>query len=102
MTMGFLIARGTLTGIKGGVEGRTTSGALVLVVGKSILMIIFISSILDYPRCGICGDPWDARPREHEAPGGMFATGVITRNYSPGQQITVTSHITANHLVRIS
>jgi len=49
-------------------------------------------------RCGICGDPWDARVREHEAPGGKFATGVITRNYSPGQQITVTSDITANHL----
>ena len=102
MTMGSLIAHQTMTGIKGGVEGRTTSGALVLVVGKSILIIIFISSILDYPRCGICGDPWDARVREHEAPGGKFATGVITRNYSPGQQITVTSHITANHVVRIS
>eukprot|EP00090_Calanus_glacialis_P015438 TRINITY_DN24376_c0_g1_i1.p1 TRINITY_DN24376_c0_g1~~TRINITY_DN24376_c0_g1_i1.p1 ORF type:complete len:350 (-),score=50.99 TRINITY_DN24376_c0_g1_i1:118-1071(-) len=49
-------------------------------------------------KCGICGDPWDASPREHEAPGGKFANGIITRNYTPGQVITVRSHITANHL----
>ena len=50
-------------------------------------------------RCGICGDAWDARPRQHEAPGGVFANGIITRNYLSGEEITVTSHITANHIV---
>jgi hypothetical protein len=52
------------------------------------------------PRCGICGDPWDASPREHEAPGGKYANGIITRNYTPGEVINVRSHITANHLVK--
>lgn len=32
-------------------------------------------------RCGICGDAFDASPREHEAPGGVFANGIITRKY---------------------
>ena len=50
-------------------------------------------------RCGICGDAWDAEIKEHEAPGGKFANGVIVRHYRPGQVITVTSHITANHVV---
>ena len=49
-------------------------------------------------RCGICGDPWDAEVRQHEAPGGKFATGVVVREYQPGQVIPVTSHITANHV----
>ena len=49
-------------------------------------------------RCGICGDPWDAAVRQHEAPGGKFATGVIVREYQPGQVIPVTTHITANHV----
>ena len=49
--------------------------------------------------CGICGDAYDAQPRQHEAPGGMYANGVITRGYTPGQEITVTAHITANHVV---
>lgn len=49
-------------------------------------------------KCGICGDAWDAETREHEAPGGKFANGVIVRHYRPGQVITVTSHITANHV----
>ena len=48
-------------------------------------------------KCGICGDPWDASPRLHEAPGGPFANGIITREYSPGQDIDVHVHITANH-----
>ena len=48
-------------------------------------------------RCGICGDPADARPRQHEAPGGRFANGVITRQYRPGQDITVKIDVTANH-----
>jgi len=49
-------------------------------------------------RCGICGDPWDAEVKEHEAPGGRFANGIIVREYQPGQVIAVTSHITANHV----
>ena len=32
-------------------------------------------------RCGICGDPWDQYPRAHEAPGGIYATGIITKTY---------------------
>ena len=43
---------------------------------------------------------WDASPREHEAPGGKYANGIITRNYTPGEVINVRSHITANHLVK--
>ena len=46
----------------------------------------------------MCGDPWDAPVREHEAPGGKFANGIIVREYQPGQVIPVTSHITANHV----
>ena len=49
-------------------------------------------------RCGICGDPWDASIRDHEAPGGKYANGIITRTFSPGQEISVKTHITANHL----
>ena len=48
-------------------------------------------------KCGICGDPWDASPRLHEAPGGPFANGIIAREYRPGQDIEVHIDITANH-----
>ena len=63
-------------------------------------------------RCGICGDPWDDFPREHEAPlgktnmslcrfynffSGKFATGTIVRNYEPGSWIPVIVDITTNH-----
>jgi len=48
-------------------------------------------------RCGICGDPWDANPREHEAPNGKYANGIITRNYQPGSEINVTVRIKTNH-----
>jgi len=48
-------------------------------------------------KCGICGDAWDASPREHEAPGGKYANGIIVRTYQPGQDITVTVLVTANH-----
>ena len=37
-------------------------------------------------RCGICGDPWDG-PRDHEAPYGVFANGIITKSY---KQVTAT------------
>ena len=49
-------------------------------------------------RCGICGDPWDESPREHEV-GGKYANGIITRKYSPGQEVKVTVDLTANHKV---
>merc|ERR1711892_1458469 len=48
-------------------------------------------------QCGICGDPADAWPRQHEAPGGRFANGLITRQYKPGQDIVVKVDVTANH-----
>merc|ERR1711892_1583923 len=48
-------------------------------------------------RCGVCGDAWDASPREHEAPGGKFANGIITRELRPGQDFEVTVLVTANH-----
>ena len=32
-------------------------------------------------RCGICGDPWNQNPRAHEAPGGIYATGIISKTY---------------------
>ena len=32
-----------------------------------------------FSRCGICGDAYDAQPCRHEAPGGMYANGIITR-----------------------
>jgi len=49
-------------------------------------------------KCGICGDAWDASVKKYEAPGGIYANGIITRTYAPGEEIIVTSHITANHL----
>ena len=32
-------------------------------------------------KCGICGDPWHENPRAHEAPGGLYATGIIGAYY---------------------
>jgi len=48
-------------------------------------------------RCGICGDPWDAFPRQNEAPHGLYATGIITKTYRQGSIIPVVLDITANH-----
>lgn len=48
-------------------------------------------------KCGICGDAYDELIKPHEAPGGVFATGTITRSYSEGQIIPVTIDITALH-----
>ena len=48
-------------------------------------------------KCGLCGDAWDAEVREHEAPGGRFATGTIVRDYTAGQTIDVSVEVTANH-----
>ena len=52
-------------------------------------------------RCGICGDAWDANPRQHENPGGKFANGIIVRAYQPGEDIKVTVLVTANHKVNL-
>ena len=74
-------------------------------------------------KCGICGDPWLANPKEHEAPGGKYlinwylsknshdfsinvdffdigkyANGIITNTYEEGQEVEVRIQITANHL----
>ncbi|XP_064120360.1 uncharacterized protein LOC135225000 [Macrobrachium nipponense] len=52
----------------------------------------------NHGRCGECGDPWDLpRPRPNEA-GGTWGTGVISKVYRQGQIITVTVHLTANHM----
>ena len=44
-----------------------------------------------------CGDPFDANPKQHEAPNGKFANGIIVRKYEPGQVMKVQIQITANH-----
>ena len=49
-------------------------------------------------RCGVCGDAWDAEVKEHEAPGGKYATGTIVREYTTGQTIDISIDITANHM----
>ena len=48
-------------------------------------------------KCGICGDPYGASPRNHEAPGGRYANGIIVREYKIGQVIDVQVDVTANH-----
>ncbi|KAL8595513.1 hypothetical protein ACOMHN_000722 [Nucella lapillus] len=47
-------------------------------------------------RCGVCGDPWEPRPRAHER-GGQFYDGTPVRVYRQGDVITVVTGITANH-----
>uniref|UniRef100_A0A8D8SYJ5 Chitin-binding type-4 domain-containing protein n=1 Tax=Cacopsylla melanoneura TaxID=428564 RepID=A0A8D8SYJ5_9HEMI len=47
-------------------------------------------------KCGICGDPWEAQPRPHEA-GGKYATGTIVRKYRAGSTFTIRVELTANH-----
>jgi len=48
-------------------------------------------------KCGVCGDAWNAEVKEHEAPGGKFATGTIVREYTAGQSIDISVEVTANH-----
>jgi len=48
-------------------------------------------------RCGICGDQADLPVRQHESPGGIYANGVIVREYTEGQMIDVVIEVTANH-----
>lgn len=47
-------------------------------------------------KCGICGDPYQKRPRKFEAPG-KYATGKMTKTYTKGQTIKVTIQVTADH-----
>ncbi|CAG0892303.1 unnamed protein product [Cyprideis torosa] len=48
-------------------------------------------------KCGICGDPFDQNPREHEV-GGKYANGIIVDEFEKGQVIEALIDITANHL----
>ena len=48
-------------------------------------------------KCGICGDPYDAAVREHEAPNGKYANGIIVRQYEAGEIIDISIDVTANH-----
>ncbi|XP_076824944.1 uncharacterized protein LOC143470595 isoform X2 [Clavelina lepadiformis] len=47
-------------------------------------------------KCGVCGDPFQAEMKPHEA-GGKYALGIITRKYEAGDVIDVTVEITAQH-----
>jgi hypothetical protein len=50
-------------------------------------------------RCGVCGDPYQQKPRENEA-GGKYATGIISKCYpynSSGQTVNVKVELTVNH-----
>ncbi|XP_059470900.1 uncharacterized protein LOC132193939 [Neocloeon triangulifer] len=48
-------------------------------------------------KCGPCGDSYgDPQPRDNEN-GGKYGRGIITRNYTQGQEMLATFEITANH-----
>ena len=49
-------------------------------------------------KCGVCGDPWDANPRQHEAPGGMYANGNIVASYKQADWIDVAIEVGHNFL----
>ena len=51
--------------------------------------------------CGICGDPYDACPREHEA-GGSFANGIIIGTYEQGGVLTVSIQLTGNTFEKVT
>ena len=49
-------------------------------------------------RCGICGDPFDAKIRENELPHGKYAKPLkITGKYEEGSEIDVKVELTAAH-----
>ena len=49
-------------------------------------------------RCGICGDPFDAKIKDHELPNGKYTKPLrITGNYSQGEEILVKVQLTATH-----
>ena len=45
----------------------------------------------------MCGDPWGQRPRNHEAPGGRYANGIIVKEYRVGETMEVEIDLSANH-----
>ena len=47
-------------------------------------------------KCGVCGDEYDLEHPLFVSPG-AYATGTITKTYTPGQQIQVEVVITSNH-----
>ena len=80
-----------------------------LIFGVKIDTIVF-SNVLDLKidifqhqhqvnggKCGICGDPYDAKIKDHEAPDGKFANGIIVREFQSGDIMDVIVEITANH-----
>ncbi|GFQ64711.1 chitin-binding type-4 domain-containing protein [Trichonephila clavata] len=59
---------------------------------------LYVHSIINRGKCGVCGDPYHLRqPRPNEA-GGKYGLGIIVRNYTTGQVIKTTIDLTANHL----
>ena len=48
-------------------------------------------------KCGICGDAFDEAIREHEAPNGKYANGIIVREYDEGDIIDISIDVTSNH-----
>ncbi|KAH3834485.1 uncharacterized protein LOC127877526 [Dreissena polymorpha] len=44
-------------------------------------------------QCGVCGDPWDAKPRDHES-GGRYASGIITATFQSGSVVKFTAEVT--------
>ena len=76
---------------------------LSLVFSRSLQYITLIGIIFQRQsqvndgKCGICGDPFDETVKPNEAPGGVFATGTIVRNYTEGQVIPVKIYLTAMH-----
>jgi len=49
------------------------------------------------PYCGVCGDEYNANPKQMECPNGQYCKKVITRNYKAGQTVDVTINFNANH-----
>lgn len=47
--------------------------------------------------CGVCGDPYQQKPRDNEI-GGKYASDIITRTYPIGGKIDVIVGLTANHM----
>ncbi|XP_047475550.1 uncharacterized protein LOC125029613 isoform X2 [Penaeus chinensis] len=48
-------------------------------------------------KCGVCGDNWaDPQPRDNEA-GGLYGTGLITANFTKGQEVDVEIELTTTH-----
>ena len=45
-------------------------------------------------KCGICGDPYNANVKDHEAPGGQWGnTQITTGDYEPGEWIDVSIEV---------